>query len=29
MILNDKSVVFVEPVGAGAKIDELIKESRR
>jgi hypothetical protein len=29
MILNEKSIVFVEPVGAGSKVDELIKESRR
>jgi len=29
MILNEKSIVFVEPVGPGSKVDELIKESRR
>jgi hypothetical protein len=29
MILNEKSIVFVEPVGTGSKVDELIKESRR
>jgi hypothetical protein len=29
MILNEKSIVLVEPVGAGSKVDELINESRR
>ena len=29
MILNEKSIVFVEPVGPGSKIDDLIKESKR
>jgi hypothetical protein len=28
-IQNEKSIVFVEPVGPGSKVDELIKESRR
>jgi hypothetical protein len=29
MILNEKTILFVEPVGPGSKVDELIKESRR
>jgi hypothetical protein len=29
MVLNEKSIVFVEPVGSGSKVDELIKESKR
>jgi hypothetical protein len=27
MVLNEKSIVFVEPVGPGSKVDDLIKES--
>ncbi len=29
MILNEKSIVFVEPVGADSKVAELIAESRK
>lgn len=29
MILNEKSIVFIEPVGPDSKVDQLIKESRR
>jgi hypothetical protein len=29
MILNDKAVVFVEPVGADSKVSQLIAESKR
>ena len=29
MVLNEKSIVFVEPVGPGSKVDDLIKESSK
>ena len=29
MTINDKSIVFVEPVGAGSKVAQLIAESKR
>jgi hypothetical protein len=29
MVINEKSIVFVEPVGPDSKVDQLIKESKR
>lgn len=29
MIISDKSIVFVEPVGAGSKVAQLIAESKK
>ena len=29
MVLNEKSIVFIEPVGPGSKVDDLIKESSK
>ena len=29
MIINDKSIVFVEPVGADSKVAQLIAESKK
>ena len=29
MLINDKSIVFVEPVGLGSKVAQLIAESKR
>lgn len=29
MMINDKSIVFVEPVGAGSKVAQLIAEGKR
>jgi hypothetical protein len=29
MVINEKSIVFVEPVGPDSKVDQLIRESKR
>jgi hypothetical protein len=29
MVINEKSIVFVEPVGPDSKVDQLIKDSKR